>query len=803
MLNLREYRGKARKLSDHLLWAGLVDPSVVLQKDGSLLATIAYRGPDLESSTREHLIVARNQVNNALRRYGEGYCLHFEARRREAPHYPDSVFPDAATRLIDAERRRAFTSNNVYYQSEYFFTITYLPPEEKVQKVAKFVVENDPSGSQENYGTTLTDFKNTILLIVKLLKQTWPYADLLEDGDLLTYLHSTVSTRYYRVARMDNPFYLDCQLPDQPFTPGLIPKLGDDYLQVISIRTWVGKTIPALLDDLNALALPYRWVTRYLPYSQTEATSVLSKLRRMWFAKRKGIMTILRETMVKEETKLEDSDALQKSQDVDRALVALGQGEITYGLTTLTITVWGRTPDEAARRATAVQEVIDGKNFVSVVEGLNAVEAWLGSLPGHAYADVRRPPISSKNLVDLMPSSAIWAGTATIKHLGNAPPLMYCNTKGSTPFLFSNFVGDVGHAMLLGPTGAGKSVKLALMAAQWRRYPKARIVAFEQGRSLRTLTRAAGGVHYDLGSSAYGSLAFQPFANIHDPNERAWASEWLLNLIASQNIPITPHIKDEVWKALNDMAETFTSDAWTMTLATSLIQHQEVKDALKPFTLDGPHGALLDASGTQIADNSFITFEVEELFERPSAVVPVLSYLFHALEKMFDGNPTLLLLDEAWLYFDNSYFASRLKKWLKTLRKKGVSVIFATQNLEDVLASSIAATLVQSCPVKVFLPNPDALSDEIRPVYEKMGLNKRQIALIGSATKKLEYYCQSSVGNRLYNLALSDTTLAILSPTPDDHAWMDENPDLSGDEFLAALLARRFNDNRAEQLLAA
>lgn len=804
MLNLREYRHKHRTLAEYLTWAGLIEPTVVLQKDGSFLSVIAYRGPDTESSTREQLVSIRARVNNALRRYGEGYCLHFEAKREEAPHYPDSAWPDGATRLIDRERRDAFTAQGTVFESTYYLTVTYLPPEDSLNKLAQLVVENAPGGEESAYRTALRDFQTSMEKLTALLRQTWTFANLLADDDLLTYLHSTISTRRYRVARPDNPFYLDHQLADTPVTPGLVPRLGEHFLKVISIRSWVARTTPALLDDLNILAIPYRWTVRFLPYSKTEAQKVTESTRRKWFAKRKSIATIIREALVKEESKLENTDALKKAKDAGRALAALGEDDITMGLTTLCITVWGNTLQEAERRAIAVQEIVDGRSFVSRIETINALESWLGTLPGQAYADVRRPPISSKNLVDLIPASAIWPGLATVKHFGDAPPLLYATTRGATPFRFSNLVGDVGHFFLAGPTGAGKSAKLALMAAQFRRYQGARVIAFEQGRSMRALCRAAGGAHYDLGSTDAGSLCFQPLADIAEPAERTWAHEWLLDLIQAQGVVITPRKREDVWATLTNMAESegFDRESLTLTTFRSLIQDDEIKDALTPFVMGGPHGALLDANQSTLSDNRMIVFEMTELFNRTSAIVPVLSYLFHALERLFDGSPTLLLLDEAWRYFDNTLFSTKIKEWLKTLRKKNVSVGFATQEIQDILKSDIAPTLIGSCPTKIYLPNDAAHTPQTSPIYEKMGLNYRQIEVIATSVPKQDYYCTSPYGNRLYSLNLTDVSLAILSPNEADHAWMDDT-EIQGDEFLAALLARRLGQERADALLAA
>src|SRR5205814_4845939 len=133
------------------------------------------------------------------------------------------------------------------------------------------------------------------------------------------------------------------------------------------------------------------------------------------------------------------------------------------------ITVTGDTARQADERVRAVERIVNGLGFTVMRERLNAVEAWLSSLPGQVYANVRQPLIHTLNLAHLMPLSSVWAGPERNEHLGG-PPLLLAETSGSTPFRLSTHVGDVGHMLVVGPTGAGKSVLLSLLAMQFRRY---------------------------------------------------------------------------------------------------------------------------------------------------------------------------------------------------------------------------------------------------------------------------------------------------------------------------------------------
>jgi len=420
--------------------------------------------------------------------------------------------------------------------------------------------------------------------------------------------------------------------------------------------------------------------------------------------------------------------------------------------------------------ATSCQREVDGLGFVSRGESFNATDAWLSTLPGHNYRNVRRPIISSLNLTHMLPLSAVWSGERWNTHL-RAPALLVGETHGATPFYLNLHTGDVGHTMMIGPTGAGKSTFIAFLAAQWLRYPQAKVLMFDKGGSARAISHAVGGHFCRLGDPA--SMTLQPLAEIDQTEEKSFAMDWLANLLDQESVSLTVDRKGALWSALGSLAG-FHRDQRTLTVLSSLVQDLEIRKALQAFTLEGPYGALLDATETIWSNASWQCFDLETLTDLPGAVAPTLLAIFHRLEKEFTGEPTLLILDEAWLFLDNSLFASRIKSWLKTLRKKNVSVLFATQSLADVEQSPIAATLIDSCPQKIFLPNERARESMMEGFYQRFGLNERQIDLLAMATPKREYYMVSPRGNRLFSLTLGEIALAFCgASTPDDHKLMD------------------------------
>ncbi|MGH8324589.1 MAG: conjugal transfer protein TrbE, partial [Steroidobacteraceae bacterium] len=363
--------------------------------------------------------------------------------------------------LVDEERRAQFEDGTFtgaeeirgarreHYENAYYLTLLYMAPADQVARAERALIDTGKDEQKRDWRHELDAYVAETNRTLDLLSQVMAEIAPLDDGETLTYLHRTVSTKRHAVEPPEEPIYLDAILADQPLHGGLEPMLGEAHLRTLTILGFPNTTRPGLLDALNHLDFPYRWTTRFIAMDKTEATKALTKLRRQWFNKRKSITQLLREVMHNEPVQLLDSDADNKVVDSDEALQALGGDHVAFGYLTTTVCVADESRMRVEEKVRAVERVINGLGFTTIRESLNAVEAWLGSLPGHVYANVRQPLVHTLNLAHLMPLSSVWAGPKRNEHLAG-PPLFHAETSGSTPFRFSTHVGDVGHTLIVG-----------------------------------------------------------------------------------------------------------------------------------------------------------------------------------------------------------------------------------------------------------------------------------------------------------------------------------------------------------------
>ena len=812
MLNIKEFRSKDLALPDLLnpaILAGEIQVldqpcAVLLNKDGSFLAALQYVGPDLESLSYAVTNRISAVFNAAIARLGSGWTAQVSAIRVPADGYIEEnrvFFPDPVSALIDAERRMQFEQEGLHFLSRYYLVFTWQTPPESEVSAGRMFLESKKDAQPDTFDVLLQKFEDGIRAVVGVLKQRFLLSPLDAKG-VLTHYHECLTGRSHGVNPPDIPAYLDVLLGHHDFVGGLEPSIDGELIEVITVTGYPDRTRPEMLEGLHSLPFPLRYTTRFILQDQQESKKLIAKYREKWASSKFSLRDYLSAAMDKGQVRHDRADPFKVAMEQETALADgdVSSGVVRLGYFTATVILRGRDAKALDDRARMVMDFLNNANFIAKQEKVNVVEAFLGSLPGHTWENVRRPVLNSMNFVDVSPKTAIWAGDADCPsplmktHGKPAPCLTYAQTAGSTPYRFNLHVGDVGHALIVGPTGAGKSTILALLAAQWRRHKGARVFGFESGRSLYTLCEAVGGAHYDI-AGELSDLTFAPLAGTNKSQaERAWAEEWLEACCELQGMTIHPGERDVIHTAIEGLSQ---EEGRSLTDVRSLLQDEQIKAAIGFYTGRGRTGTLLDARADTLSmDNQFTIFEMEHLLtgtEQAKLITgPVLLYIFHRIEQMLDGRPTLITLDEGWLMLDNPQFLAKLAEWLVTLRKKNAAVVFATTSLSHLAKSPLLPILKEACPTKIFLPNVEAGSATLLPMYTDFGLGDKEIELLQTAVPKLDYYIRSPLGQRLVSFGMGPVALAFCAVSdPRDVKRVAELRDLMGPGWPVAWLRER------------
>ena len=793
-VTVKKHRSQDAGLSDLLIYAAMVEDGVIVGKNGSLMAAWIYGGDDQASSTEPQREAVSFRINQALSSLGNGWMVHVDAVRRRAAGYAApgfSHFPDALTAALDEERRRLFEGLGAMYDGYFVVTLTYFPPLVAQRRFVELMFDDDQAevsaqdrtkGLVEQFTRDCASFESRLSSVFRL-QRLCGHSLILEDGSTVTHdeflrwVQRCVTGLNQPVRLPAHPMYLDAVIGGQELWTGVIPKIGRQYMQVVAIEGFPLDSTPGILTALAELPIEYRWSSRFIFMEPHEAVRELTRYRRKWKQKVRGFL----DQIMNSQTGPLDQDAMAMVADAEAAIGEVNSGLIGMGYYTSVVVLMDEDRAELERSARQIEKVLHQLGFAARIETLNTMDAFLGSLPGHGVENVRRPPLNTMNLADLLPTSTIWTGSATAPcplYPPDAPPLMQCVTHGATPFRLNLHVRDVGHTLMLGPTGSGKSTHLGMLAAQLRRYEGMSVFVFDKGLSMYPLaagilaaTKGLSGLHFTVAGDA-NELAFCPLQFLETKGDRAWALEWIETMLALNGVKTTPLQRNAIAETVMALHANALSHDHTHGLSqppaslsdfVNMVQDEEIREALKQYTVSGALGHLLDAERDGLALADFTVFEIEELMGLGDKyALPTILYLFRRIERSLQGQPSAIIVDEAWLMLGHPVIRDKIREWLKVLRKANCLVLLATQSLTDAANSGILDVIVESTATKIFLPNVFARDEDTSALYRRMGLNSRQIEILATAIPKRQYYYSSEYGHRLYDLALGPLALAFV-----------------------------------------
>lgn len=805
-LDLLKFKEPQNQLKYVLPWSFIISPGICLLKNGALMTTYQVEYPDLEASSAPEIASMASLFNRSAMALAqnEGWALFFDVKRYKTKDYPAGDFSNLAGWLIDQRRAENYHKFGEHFTTEYYITFVYQLPSDIDSKTTGFFFKNKTKNqrgkNKEMKSNNLPkmqkeaeDFLDECEKVMGTLAvKLWIHR--LTDSELFSYIKSTVSlNKQNLVYPEDTFFFLDNYLCDMDVQNSQPLKIGDYYASVMGIMDFPNKTYPAIFDALNRTMTEFRWTTRFIPLSKEKSTKEAEKYQNRFYSARKSGMTLFTEMAMNVEIDKENKGALEMEAQASDIQGDIALGEYVLGYYTSNLMVWDKKLENAKLKARKLQQVVRSCGFSVKEETFNNTQAWLGMMPGNVYANIRRPLISTKNFSNIIPLSSAWQGLLhndfTEETCGSSIPLCTCSTSYGTPFFLNLNVRDVGHTFVFGPTGAGKSTLLALLMASATKYKDANIVCIDKQLSSRALMVGGGGIYIEPGKD---EVAFQPLSELKSPDECTpseyteslmWCQQFIEGLLAQQNIEITPEMSKVISETLRLISQkdksrrTLTTFQQYATYSDPENGSNTIRIGLDPYCSGGQFGSIFDAEETTLPLSKLITIEMGSLMRlSEKAVAPALMYIFRYLEKLWNlptGSKqplTFLFLDEAWLYLQHPIFAGFLQEWLRTLRKKKVFCIFATQEVAAAAKSSLSDTIAQQCLTKIYLADESATTPGLVESYRYFGLTDSEILALSNATMKRDYYFKNPNGCRMFTLDLDPFQLALISP---DHEMLD------------------------------
>ncbi len=488
---------------------------------------------------------------------------------------------------------------------------------------------------------------------------------------------------------------------------GVVPG-GNRLGAILSVKDYPAATAPGMLDNLLRL-----------PHELTLSESFAFVDRQI--ADERMALSLRRLRAASDET-------ITLKQGLMAARDDLAAGNAAYGEHHMTVHVRARTLDELDRAVADVQSALADTGAIAVREDLNLEAAFWAQFPGNGDFVARKAMISTGNLASLVSLHSFPAGNVAGGPWGE--PLTVLETTSSTPYFFNLHHGDLGNFTLIGPSGSGKTVVLNFLVAQAQKFSP-RTFFFDKDRGAEIFIRAIGG-HYDVLRPGTAS-GFNPLALPDNQENRAFLRGWLALL----GMPTTGPLSNEDAALIADAVDAnyeqppeYRRLRYLVELLSGAIRptRGDLASRLAPWHGAGEHAWLFDNAADRLdITEATIGFDMTALLDNPALRTPAMFYLFHRADERLDGRPSMIVIDEGWKALDDEIFVRRLKDWMKTVRKRGGVVGFATQSAADALDSKIASTIIEQAATQLFMPNPKA---QARDYIDGFGLTEHEFDLV-------------------------------------------------------------------------
>lgn len=701
----------------------------ILTHNEEFVRVVKIKGFAFETADDIDVDLKKTARNNLLKGMSTGgFSLYFHTIRRKEKGFPDGEMPDRFSQRVNEEWSRKHSDDKSFI-NEHYFTIVRGHDKSGVavlEHMAKKLQHHADKSAWENHMREAFDELDE--MTERILNGFGNYgAHLLginesEDGitsELLEFLARLVNCGYAQPISI--PFAdISHHIPLSRLYFGsksveVHNPNGIKYAGLVSIKEYRPSTHAGVFDGF--MQLPFELII-------SQSFSFINRM-------------IAISSMQLQQRRLVQSEdvAVSQIQEIDSALDSAMSGEFGFGNHHLTVLCIEDSPKSLESALSLAVVELSNCGITGVRERMNLEPAYWAQLPGNQEYMARRCVVNTLNIAAFASFHNYPSGKRKKNHWGDAVTVF--NTVSGTPYFFSFHVRDVGHTMIIGPTGAGKTVLLNFLCAQAQKF-NGRLFFFDKDHGAEIFVRAIRG-RYMVPSAASNS-GFNPFQLEDNSDNRSFLIDFLKALVMVGDAPLPAHEIDRINEAVKGNYKLPKEQRRLRNIAPfmGLGGPGTLAGRLSMWHSGGSHAKLFDNEEDLIDFGSARSFGIEmgEILKDKASIGPVLLYLFHRIQMSLDGKPTMIVLDEAWALIGNPVFAPKIKDWLKVLRKLNTFVVFATQSVEDAAKSSISDTLVQQSATQIFLPNLKATS-----LYrEVFMLSEREFNLVKTTDPSTRYF---------------------------------------------------------------
>ncbi len=695
-------------LARHLPYVSSVGDDVIMLRDGDVMASFLVTGLNADTADPYDVDDLANAMADIVAQSADDVAFYVHrigttARPRLEPIEQTLAFE------AEADRRWQASLKGNGLRLRRTMVTAVIRPSRIASLWGRFISggKRDLQADRDRRVQRLTEVMRTLM---DGLRRAGPVRLSLSDGEWLGLLRTTASGLFYPTT------------PGETFMPladlvstSRVDFAGDTFLvhggdsdemrfgAVFSLKKYPGNTYPGVFDPFDQ---PFDTVVTH-SFTPTALANAQDRIQRT----------------IRQMSSADDAAITLREQLIEAA-DDLASGRVSFGMHHATVTVFARTEAELDDAAARVRGVGQRAGAVMVREQIGARAAYFAQHPGNFAYRARAAMVSSRNFGQMAALHGPPRGLSDDR-IPWGKPVTILPTASGEPFRFnfhlpgSRGERTVGHSLIIGMTGAGKTLGAAFLLSQARRLGP-RIIVFDKDQGFEMAIRAMGGDYSNVRMGV--PTGFNPFRAEADDRGTAWLTDWVSALMAQQG-SLTATQREAIGEATRANLNT---DPALQNLSSFRAQFRATDDNQDLFTrlslwdAEGQFGWLFAGEGqddTLSFANDVTAFDLTEIFDSAEVRTAWLSYVFRRIERTVeDERPTIIVLDEAWKLLDDPYFEARLKDWMLTMRKKNVAVVLMTQRVAHILESKAGGSIIESTVTQILYPNAKFTAEELAPL---------------------------------------------------------------------------------------
>ncbi|CAG2155407.1 VirB4 family type IV secretion system protein [Cupriavidus numazuensis] len=779
---------KRRPLAELAPWLTSITPELVLNKDGSLLATYEFQGVDADSPDSSDIESARNQLDQACRSFDHRITAWWRLRHRRARGYVEGEFDSPADARLDA-LNRAHMTTGAYFHNTHSLALAYTP-ETGIARFFDKVGHHMTVGGRSVYASLYEAMKDTLFArsafafdLEKVNADARRFESILDAftggvprlkprrlvmQDAFAALHQTANPSV-PPRRVRYPVtLLDTHLTESEVVVGAERLLfesahGKRHVAIVAVKEWMSFQ-EAALDSLMQIDAELDICIMYRFLDTARAAAYIEKVRRFYKMASLNVRAILKQYLAKEEAE-NDEGREELAKEAGKALKRLTADSTQHGFANISIVIYADSETQCEDAVSDVVGALTNAGFGAIREKANLMPAWNSTLPGRWDKQRRLQFVETPAVSDIAPVRSVMPGPTRNDWLSEkvgkeVPPLTCLPTRHRTAQRVDlHQPGGNAHLLVIGPIGAGKSVLLNFLVSQAGRHD-ARRIRFDKDRSTRITTLLSGGKFVDATGKFQAATRTNPLSLLSDPANFAYVTEWVALAIEDEDYSISPQQRQDIFEAVKILAG-YERDSWTLGRLATLL-HDSLRERLQIWLQGGQYGHFFDHTedAFEVSDN--LSIEMGDLLLNfPRAGALFMDYAFYRISQTLGTRYTIIEVEEIGFFFSSKRFYERFEMWIVTIRKLNAALWGATQSLKQLARVADFEILKENIGNFIYLPNSQAKTTKY--LYkDTFGLTDDQIQMISDAVPNRDYLLITRNQTRMLQSTFSDEMVAML-----------------------------------------